>query len=339
MADDLFHFIEHLNLQRFHLVGHSYGGLISVSFALLHPGRLRSLTLADVPISGLSTDWMSCWPVLVNKLQNAGSHICRDEPYPELQILEEIARTKIWAQNKEVANNYLYTPYGWGKGSEKTGKRWLKLLSTTSARKDFRSRKIPIRDLLKIDIPTLVSYGMRSKWKSSSEVFREHLPNPQIVYVDGAGHAHPWERPGDFLQSWLDFVTNLEDSVAYSGGERRRYARHEVRLRLDLSIGGANLYSVKTVNVSLSGIMIVCHRPIEIGSRVEFFTENGLDGWSHKIRGRVVRLGDALLDSDHRIGIEFMQKGQSSRVLENWIRSIRRGRQEISHRIAPGDIN
>jgi 3-oxoadipate enol-lactonase len=44
---DLVAFTEAMNLDAFHLVGHSLGGMIAQRYALDHPGRVRSLALAS----------------------------------------------------------------------------------------------------------------------------------------------------------------------------------------------------------------------------------------------------------------------------------------------------
>lgn len=54
LADDLLEFVEALGLRSFHLVGHSLGGAVALQFALKHPEKVRSLTLAaPAPATGL----------------------------------------------------------------------------------------------------------------------------------------------------------------------------------------------------------------------------------------------------------------------------------------------
>lgn len=52
-AHDLDGMIRALGLPPVHLVGHSYGGFIAASFALMHPDRVRSLTLVEPAIAAL----------------------------------------------------------------------------------------------------------------------------------------------------------------------------------------------------------------------------------------------------------------------------------------------
>jgi non-heme chloroperoxidase len=49
-ADDLERLIDALGLERFHLVGHSYGAFTSLVFALRRPASIRTLTLCEPPV-------------------------------------------------------------------------------------------------------------------------------------------------------------------------------------------------------------------------------------------------------------------------------------------------
>jgi hypothetical protein len=48
MADDLLETINHLGIQKMHLIGHSMGGKVAMLFALKYPERLNKLIIADI---------------------------------------------------------------------------------------------------------------------------------------------------------------------------------------------------------------------------------------------------------------------------------------------------
>ena len=53
MANDLHALLDHLQIERAHLVGHSFGGAVALQYTLIHPERVHSLTLADAWVPGL----------------------------------------------------------------------------------------------------------------------------------------------------------------------------------------------------------------------------------------------------------------------------------------------
>src|SRR5262245_21575296 len=46
-SDDLLSLVDHLHLGKIHLLGTAAGGIVALDFALSHPGRLRSLVVAN----------------------------------------------------------------------------------------------------------------------------------------------------------------------------------------------------------------------------------------------------------------------------------------------------
>jgi pimeloyl-ACP methyl ester carboxylesterase len=53
VPDDLLAVLDHLKIQRAHLVGHSFWRRAALDFALLHPDRVASLVLVSAPPNGL----------------------------------------------------------------------------------------------------------------------------------------------------------------------------------------------------------------------------------------------------------------------------------------------
>jgi pimeloyl-ACP methyl ester carboxylesterase len=52
VPDDLLRLLDHLKINRAHLVGHSFGGALALDFALLQPDRVASLVLVAAPPNG-----------------------------------------------------------------------------------------------------------------------------------------------------------------------------------------------------------------------------------------------------------------------------------------------
>ena len=54
VPDDLLRLLDHLKIERAHLVGHSFGGAAALDFALMYPERVASLVLVSAPPNGLN---------------------------------------------------------------------------------------------------------------------------------------------------------------------------------------------------------------------------------------------------------------------------------------------
>ena len=50
-VDQLQALVEHLGLKEYHVLGHSWGGMLAVEYALTHPKGLKSLIIASAPAS------------------------------------------------------------------------------------------------------------------------------------------------------------------------------------------------------------------------------------------------------------------------------------------------
>jgi pimeloyl-ACP methyl ester carboxylesterase len=316
MADDLLKLADHLELGRFHLIGHSFGGLVSLSFAIRHPDRLLSLTLADAPVDGFETHindrvWPAWWPQLLSKLKEVNIEIDEDDPYPEIRVLESLAHTRVRNFIQETMALPIFMPYGWGKGSKRTAKRWIELLDKTSAKLDVRSRKFSAEDLGKIKLPTLAIYGTESRWKYSAELLGEYIPQIDIVYVENAGHFHPWERPDFLIHSWQKFIAAIDSPRASVPKDRRRHARYNLRLPLEL-IKSPSIYA-KAVSVNLSGQGLMMESASEFGVGAEVEISAKLNSYDRRItlKGIIIRKD---IENNTRFGVKLLP-GED---LETW---------------------
>lgn len=288
MADDLAVLAETLHVSRFHLIGHSYGGLVALTYAQNHPERVLSLTLADVPIDT---------PAELGQSFTENSN----DKYPELDLLEQLAKNPVKAKSAETP----FIPFQGGKGSGRTAKLWLKLLETTSARTDFRTRKISLRELRTLQVPTLLTYGGNSAWRYSGKLLKETLPDTNFLAIENAGHSHPWEKPGVFLRSWFEFVQGLGQRPS---PDRRYNLRHRVELPLELHDKDGRHWPVCTINVSTSGILLISPFPCKAGVPVHLLQQKDQQQWI--ATGHVVRCDQ--VDATYFLAIQYNDPETSS---------------------------
>jgi len=95
MADDFLALLDHLEIDKAHVVGHSHGARVALLFALLYPERVESLTVADTQIRALQPpmklgDWPH-WPQWKADLMRRGvTSFPPEDAVIDFQLLAEL---------------------------------------------------------------------------------------------------------------------------------------------------------------------------------------------------------------------------------------------------------
>lgn len=210
IAQDLLALFDRLDIPRAHVVGHSYGGLVSLEFALKYPERTESLVIADTRLPSvqrrLSLQTAPSIGSLVARLSRLGISIpddCRDFG---LELLTQMARLRVSGDLRVstieecfIGAHRLLGP--------RTAKRWLELLETTDARAQFDyGSGLTLDDLEALNVPTCAIYGAESMTLPSGVAISRTIPNCQFIAVPGAGHFFPASRPREFVSLALQFL-------------------------------------------------------------------------------------------------------------------------------------
>jgi pimeloyl-ACP methyl ester carboxylesterase len=208
MAQDVKVLLDFLGIREAHLVGHSYGGVVALQFAVTCPHRVTSLTVADSrvralqPIQPLREDPQ--WPVLQSVLARHGIAIDPEEPELGICMLEALA-SAAWDKAREHhAQRCGFVPFG---GGTRSARRWLHLLQATSARHDFRlGANFTESQLTRFPWPLLAVYGERSPNRPTGHALTAASGSQRLVLVPGAGHFHPVTRPEVFRHALIGFL-------------------------------------------------------------------------------------------------------------------------------------
>jgi pimeloyl-ACP methyl ester carboxylesterase len=181
-SEDLHALVEHLKLPRFHFVGTAGGGFVGPDYALSHPERLLSMTLAST--QGGCTE------------PSFRAAIRRIQP-PEFLAMP--------AEVREVGPSYRIA---YPEGVE----QW-KALEHQSTEGRPRTTQTPVHDLTwanigRIRVPTLMFTGDADMYMPPPQVrlYASKLPGCETAVIAEAGHSAFWEQPEACNRLVLDFV-------------------------------------------------------------------------------------------------------------------------------------
>ena len=167
-------------LNRYHLIGHSYGGACALRLALEEPHRIKSLTLIE-PIAIF----------LLDPERDAG-------PYWELREIAEIYRREVCGGNPDTGITR-YFDYWNGDGAfvaahprtrEYARETALKCFHEFDAIFDVINKPAPLSNLT---MPVHILRGAETQPPAHriTTVLEESLPHAQVTEIAGAGHMSP----------------------------------------------------------------------------------------------------------------------------------------------------
>lgn len=207
---DLEALIKGLNLDKVHLVGHSYGGFIAAYFANKHPDLLRSLTLVNAAIFTMlasGTGAVASFGLLVKS------------PSVALSARRLVSATNatiraVAGGDKSAAEKVFVRALQDGRTDLPAKPKGFSEMVTENSRTleevTAPFPQLTVREAMNIKTPTLIVCGeLSAPWDSRiSELLSSSIPSSESAKVEGAGHfclmekpAEVNERVGKFLHS------------------------------------------------------------------------------------------------------------------------------------------
>jgi pimeloyl-ACP methyl ester carboxylesterase len=201
MAGDLEGLLDHLSIGRVHLVGHSFGGAVALQAALRLPDRVASLTIADTRIRAVQPTaylrkWAQ-WPEWSQQNAALASDLDRNQEM-DFRLISVMARRQVEAP-VGANDSETYRPFQvWG--GRRMARRWLKLMSETTAERDFdEPGDLTPNRLVKLSLPVHAIYGDYSFCLETCRWLQQNLPDILVTMVPEAGHFHPAVKPDFFV--------------------------------------------------------------------------------------------------------------------------------------------
>ncbi len=192
-ADDLAGLLDYLKVNKAHIVGLSLGGRIALDFALAHPARVSSLTLAGPGLSGYEppdgteTD-LRMWNII---------KAARDEG-PE-------QATALWLKDPFMApamEQARLVP-SLEKMARENAHCWLENPVLQRSPQPLAASRLG-----EIKVPTLLILGDRDvpQIKATIETLKKGIAGSAKVVIKDAGHMVNMEKPDPFNQAVLSFL-------------------------------------------------------------------------------------------------------------------------------------
>ena len=183
-ADDLLGLVNHLGVDRFHLVGTAGGAFVALDFVLSFPQRLRSLVVANSIGAVQDEDYLE----LGRRLR----------PAPQFNALPPEIR--------ELGPSYrAANPEG--------TKRWVELEHVSRpegplAPAQTMRNRVTFAALEQISTPTLLLTGGADLFAPPPllKLFSARIKRSESVIVPEAGHSSYWEQPEVFNRAVLTFI-------------------------------------------------------------------------------------------------------------------------------------
>ncbi len=193
MAADVMQLLDHLALDRCHLLGHSMGGKVAMTLARQHPERLARVVVADIaPVAYRHHYDDLIEPILALRLDTIANRVDADialRPYiPEDQLRAFLLQNLVregdawrWRVNWRVIQRDME----WLTGFDQPG----------------QDRQV--------SVPTLFVRGARSDYVGAAEIERieQDFENAEIATLEAAGHWLHAEQPEAFAACIIEYLT------------------------------------------------------------------------------------------------------------------------------------
>ncbi len=195
MVGDFSGLMDYLGIERASILGHSYGGVVALYYAVLHPERVDKLIIADTGVPALEPKRgrNSSFIAWREALQRGGIEVPDEKAEDVAYLMEQTMRMRGHSRR--------------GMGVQRTIARVTRFFNTTSFGKEYQENPgLTLEMIRQIQAPALLLYGDRSPMMASFQSLHENLPNCRTAIIPDGGHFYPLDHPETFVKHIRGFL-------------------------------------------------------------------------------------------------------------------------------------
>ncbi|MEE8470371.1 MAG: alpha/beta fold hydrolase, partial [Dehalococcoidia bacterium] len=196
MADDVIGLMDHLGVDKAHILGMSMGGMIAQEIAINYPDRVNKLVLAA---THAGMDEGSEVSLQMMEALGLGEDFT-EEDLANMDVMKFMSSVVSMSFNRRLYRLILVP----------LSRRYAKSIGISGLKGQFEAVQAfnTLERLHMIGAPTLVISGTDDRLMpaDSSEVIARGIPDAKLVKVEGGSHAFHMEMIGRFNREVLDFL-------------------------------------------------------------------------------------------------------------------------------------
>ena len=193
-AKDAIGILDHLNIQKAHVLGISMGGYIAQEIALSYPDRVITIILASTSFGGPNA-LVASKETMTKMLTAPSETISKKEAY-EIRM-SVVASNEWWQENKKLLEQIIV----WREQNPQPNNA---RLNQAHASTTFNVEN----KISSIHVPTLIIHGDSDIVvpTRNAELLHEKIPNSKLVLIKGGQHYSFIQYYEQFNQAVIDFL-------------------------------------------------------------------------------------------------------------------------------------